>query len=126
MVVEATPLLPPTSLYTMATYYGYTITLYDVASGKQITGQLRSDALLTLRYDEATLAKRGVGEDQIRPASFANNLWQPADTFVVNTQSNKVTSRRARWGHGRSCGHKVPARSICQCSCASTMDFSPY
>jgi hypothetical protein len=91
VVVEATPLLQPTSLYAMATYYGYTITLYDASSGKQITGPLRSDALLTLRYDAATLTKRSASEAQIRPASFSDNLWQLASTFVVNTQSNKVT-----------------------------------
>ena len=73
-MVEATPLLQPTSLYAMATYYGYTITLYNVSSGKQITGQLRSDALLTLRYDTATLAKRGASEERIWPASFSDNF----------------------------------------------------
>jgi hypothetical protein len=91
VVVEATPLLQPTSLYAMATYYGYTITLYDASSGKPITGPLRSDALLTLRYDAATLTKRSASEAQIRPASFLDNLWQPASKFVVNSLSNKVT-----------------------------------
>jgi hypothetical protein len=90
-VVEPAPLLPPTALYDQATFYGYTITLYEASSGKEITQPLLADALLTLRYDENVLTRRRTPESHIRPASFSSNIWQPTDKFVVNTAANKVT-----------------------------------
>jgi hypothetical protein len=90
IAVEPAPFLQPTSLYNLATYYGYTITLYEAKSGKQITQPLLADALLTLRYDEGVLAKRHTVESQLRPASFSADVWQTANKFVANASANKV------------------------------------
>jgi hypothetical protein len=91
IAIEPAPFLQPTSLYGLATYYGYTMTLYEASSGKQITQPLLADALLTLRYDEGVLAKHHTSEAQIRPASFSADVWQTAGKFVANTATNKVT-----------------------------------
>jgi hypothetical protein len=91
VVIEPTPFLEPGSLYDPAIYYGYTITLFQAQSDKQVTQPLKADALLTLRYDEGVLAQHYANESQISPASFSAGLWQPAGRFVVNTAANKVT-----------------------------------
>jgi protocatechuate 3,4-dioxygenase beta subunit len=91
VTVEATPLLPQTSLYSQATYYGYTITLYDAANGKRISEPLLEDAQLTLRYADSVLAERHIAEGQVRPANFAANIWQVPAKYALNTTSNKVT-----------------------------------
>jgi hypothetical protein len=90
-VIEPAPFLEPGDLYDPAIYYGYTITLFQAQSGKQVTQPLKADALLTLRYDEGVLTQHYANESQISPASFSAGLWQPADRFVVNTTTNKVT-----------------------------------
>jgi hypothetical protein len=90
VVIEPALFLEPSNLYDPAIYYGYTATLFQAQSGKQIIQPLKADALLTLRYDESVLARHYANESQISPASFAGGLWQPASRFVVNSASNKV------------------------------------
>jgi hypothetical protein len=91
VAIEAAPFLEPSSLYDPAVYYGYRITLAQAQSGKQIVKPLKADALLTLRYDEGVLAQNYASEAQIRPASFSADLWQPAERFVTNAATNKMT-----------------------------------
>jgi protocatechuate 3,4-dioxygenase beta subunit len=91
VTVEATPRLPQTSLYRQATYYGYTIMLYDAVTGRRITEPLKADAQLTLRYDDEVLSESHTSESQLRPANYTTNIWQSSTKYVLNTTANKVT-----------------------------------
>ncbi|HEX9439085.1 MAG TPA: hypothetical protein VF909_05360 [Roseiflexaceae bacterium] len=91
ITIEPTARVTPTDLYRGATYYGYSINLFEGESGNQITQQLNADALITLRYTQSDLAQHGAAESQIRAASFSDDLWQPAASYVPSPEQNKVT-----------------------------------
>jgi len=83
--------LPSTDLNRLAVYYGYTINLYDVQSGKPIEQPLQQPATITFSYTPAQLQQLGISEDTLQPAQFADDAWHVAQGFLQDTQGDVKT-----------------------------------
>jgi hypothetical protein len=78
--------LPSTDLNRTAVYYGYSINLYDVQTGKPIDQPLQQPATIIFSYTTAQLQQLGISEDDLQPAQFADDAWHVADGFLQDTQ----------------------------------------
>jgi hypothetical protein len=78
--------LPSTNLNRLAVYYGYTINLYDVQTGKPIEQPLKQPATISFSYTPAQLQQLGISEEQLQPAQFADDAWHVAQGFLQDTQ----------------------------------------
>ena len=96
--VEAGAAQFPNAQYRLGTY-GYAISIYEDESGKKIAQDLKTNMILTLRYDEARLAEFDMDESEILPAQYAAELWQPAKSYHVNIELNKVTIQTQKLGN---------------------------
>jgi sugar lactone lactonase YvrE len=83
--------LPSTDLNQVALYYGYTIHLYDVRTGRPIDQPLNQPATITFRYTPAQLQQLGISENDLQPAQFADDTWHVADGFLRDTQGASKT-----------------------------------
>jgi|GEM_PF-3285273 len=73
--------------------YGYSVSLFEKESGREILGTLNRDILMTFRYSGADLLNQGIRTQNIRPAYFseASGSWQRAETFTLDGSANKIT-----------------------------------
>lgn len=83
--------LPSTDLNRLAVYYGYTINLYDVQTGKPIDQPLKQPATITFSYTPAQLQQLGISEESLQPAQFADDAWHVAQGFLQDTQGEVKT-----------------------------------
>jgi hypothetical protein len=83
--------LPSTDLNRLAVYYGYTINLYDVQTGKPIEQPLKQPATITFSYTTALLQQLGISEDDLQPAQFADDTWHVEEGFLQDTRGDVKT-----------------------------------
>ncbi|NTV65671.1 MAG: hypothetical protein HGA65_19355, partial [Oscillochloris sp.] len=91
IVIEPTIFLPGDSLFDEANSYGYSISLYEAKSGKQITAPLRKPAQLTLRYNPATLQENEATLANVRPANYTLNHWSATGSYTLDSAARAFT-----------------------------------
>ncbi len=73
--------------------HGYSVSLFERESGREILGMLDRDILMTFRYSGTDLTDQGIQAQNIRPAYFseASGSWQRAESFTPDTSANRIT-----------------------------------
>lgn len=114
VVVEAAPLLRNTSAHDLATYYGYTISLFDAGSGRRLNEPLLRPALMELRYSDDHVWANDVAEGRLRPARLVGQRWAIDDNFIISRGANRLSLQSVQlgtWGliqvAGQGCGSCV-------------------
>jgi hypothetical protein len=71
--------------------YGYAFTAVD-ANGQPIEEHFNQEVLIIFPYDETELQRMGISEHWLKPAYFSTTTdsWTFPETFVVDTQANRV------------------------------------
>jgi hypothetical protein len=85
--------LPDTDLNRLAGDYGYTISLSDQQTRRPISQPLAQNAVLTLHYTDAQLARAGATAAQLRPAWYdaSQASWQVASGFVFDPVARTIS-----------------------------------
>jgi hypothetical protein len=97
VVVEPATILD-SERHRRATFYGYTIALFDASTGARLSSTLRAPALLTLRYNDDAVWANDVMESRILPARQADRLWLPVSVFSLTRGTNRVSLRTTELG----------------------------
>jgi len=73
--------------------HGYSVSLFEKESGREILGRLNRDMVMTFRYSGGDLMNQGIRTQNIRPAYFseASGSWQRAESFVPDSTAGKIT-----------------------------------